>query len=186
MAPRFDERGATMVEASIAALLAFLLIFGVFQVSLFARSHLVARDATTAGAQAGAVSANDSNSDYDVLQAITRASTSTSRSAVQTIVIYKATGPGGKVPPQCLSSGPQSGLCNVYTGADLSVDETTFGSSSYAKDNSWPAISRGVSRSIGPDYLGVYVRIDCRCAGGFVLPGLLSDTAVVRIQATVP
>jgi hypothetical protein len=186
MARRFDERGATMVEASIAALLAFTLIFGLFQTALLARAYLVARDGSTSGAQAGAVSANDANADFDILQAINTAASSTSKSAIETIVVYKASGPGAAVPAQCLSTGAQAGLCNVYTGADLSLDKSAFSSSSYAKDNPWLASTRGVSRSAGPDYLGVYIKVNCRCAGTLALPNILDKTAVVRLQATVP
>jgi Flp pilus assembly protein TadG len=186
MRPRFDERGATMVEAAIAALLAFTLIFGLFQTALFARAYLVARDGSTAGAQAGAVSANDANADFDVLQAINTAASSTSKSAIEQIVVYKASGPGSSVPAQCLTSGAQAGVCNVYTGADLSLDTSAFSAGSYTKDNPWPATTRGVSRSAGPDYLGVYIKVSCRCAGAFALPGMLDKTSVVRLQATVP
>jgi Flp pilus assembly protein TadG len=186
MPSTFDERGASMVEAALAAALAFLLIFGVFQTALFARAHLVAKDGATDGAQAGSIAANDSTADYEILRAIARATAASSHGAIQKIVVYKGSGPGSDVPASCLTAGAQAGVCNVYTADDLDVAQAEFTGSSYTKDDAWPATSRAASRSAGPDHLGVHVEVKCRCAGGFVLPQLLEETAVVRLQATVP
>ena len=100
---------------------------------------------------------------------------------VSRIVIYKATGPGDKVPPQCLS-GPVAGLCNVYTPAEMDHPESDFTSGLWPPMLHWNAVDRSVSRSSGTDWLGVYVT----CDAGPVLPGfpqVLSSGSVSRLQS---
>jgi hypothetical protein len=176
-----------MVEGAIGAIVIFTLIFGVFQGSFLARSHLVAEDAASAGAQAGSVSANDASADLDILNAISRSKVATSKKAVQRIVVYKASALNSSMPSQCVNAASSvKDWCNVYDSSDLDISSDTYSSDAYLKDDGWKPTDRGTSRNDGPDYLGVYVKIACGCAGALVLPQVSQSTTVVQLQATVP
>jgi hypothetical protein len=179
---RKNERGATLVEAAIATPLVFMLLFLVFEGGFMMRASTVARYGATSGARAGSIAGNDASADYDVLAAVRRSANAmkSSREVVR-VVIYKASGPGDKVPNQCLA-GPVNNLCNVYAGVDLDRPQESFTSGTWTPAMHWDATTRSVSRLAGSDWLGVYVT----CDAGQVLPGFptqLSSGSVSRLQS---
>jgi hypothetical protein len=175
-----DQRGAALVEAAIITPLLLLLIFGVIEFGFLFKDSLTLANATRSGARVGSSSANDPLADYNILKAI---EPSQSFADVQVIVVYKADGPDGTVPPNCLTTGV-SGLCNHYTAADLSISQGAFLSPGYLPSQDWPASSRQCDPSTpsGPDYIGVYVDALHKSTVGFFPSRTLHDYTVMRVE----
>lgn len=81
-------------------------------------------------------------------------------------MIFEATGPTDVVPASCKAGTPVTGVCNVYSSADLTVAEIEFGCQDVAlgdpydsPDRFWCPRDREVSVGSGLDYVGIYVRI---------------------------
>jgi hypothetical protein len=175
-----DQRGAALVEAAIITPLLLLLIFGVIEFGFLFKDSLTLANATRSGARVGSSSANDPLADYNILKAI---EPSQSFADIQDVVVYKADGPDGTVPPGCLSSGV-SGLCNHYTASDLSIDQATFLSPGYLQSQDWPSSSRECdpASANGPDYIGVYVNALHKSTVGFFPSRTLHDYTVMRVE----
>jgi hypothetical protein len=176
-----NELGATMVEAAIGGLLVFFLIFMVIQGAFLARAYLAVRDAANSATRAGSLSANDANADYDILQAIDRSVSSTSRSNIEGIAVFNPQGPQLSIPPGC-TSGPVTGMCNYYTAKDLSRPESDFEpGGSFVGDDYWIASSRSTSLATGLSHIGVYVRLK---VGGLdsPLPQTMAASSVVELE----
>ena len=97
-----------LVEAAIIAPIAIALVFGAMETGYAYYGKLTVEHMSIAGARAGSGSANDYLSDYNTLQAVDDARTGDQASAITKIVIYRATGPGDRVPTACkTASGHQ-------------------------------------------------------------------------------
>jgi Flp pilus assembly protein TadG len=190
---RIRERGAILVEAAIIAPIAIALVFGAMELGYAYYGKLTVEHMSIAGARAGSGSANDYLSDYNTLQAVEDAKTSMGASSITKIVIYRATGPGDRVPTAC-KSGPVTNTsgtrgCNYYTGAQLqnlnSLDfsSSCTGNTGSAVDKNWCPTGRQNVQSLGADYLGVYVQANYVTATGlFKSPFYLASRAVMRLE----
>lgn len=177
-----NESGATMVEAAIVVPILLLLLTLVLDGGLLARSQLSARYGATDGARDGAVAGRSPSADYEILQAVARASGAASSHSIIKVVVFKADKANGKVPPLCLVA-PQPGLCNVYGDGDLTRPETDFGTTAWTGDDNWPSSSRVVGRTAGTDFVGVYILMKANTFTG-ILPKQVHSEAVTRIEAT--
>jgi hypothetical protein len=177
---RSGERGAALVEAAIITPLLLLLIFGVIEFGFLFKDALTLANATRSGARVGSSSANDPLADYNILKAI---EPSKSFAKINDIVVYKADGPDGTVPPNCINSGV-AGLCNHYTAADLSIDQASFLSPGFFQSQDWPSSARQCSPTSpgGPDYLGVWVNAQHNSTVGFFPSRTLHDYTVMRVE----
>ena len=182
---RRGERGAALVEAAIVTPLLLMLVFGIIEFGFAFKDTLTLANGSRSGARVASAAGTDPSADWFVLQAVKGATGSLAN--VNEIVVFKATGPNGVVPASCASGTPSGGSCNVYTAADLLIDQPTFLSASYTKKNSWLATSRQTSISAvgGPDYLGVYIRALHTSAMQAIVPSRnLTDTVVMRLEPT--
>ncbi len=179
--PDLREGGASTAESAIVATVFLTLIISVFDAATIARSHLAARYGSSAGARAAAIASNDTLADFDMLRAIDRAAKTTSNDAIETIVVFRASGPGDTVPSACLTH-PVAGLCNTYTGFDLSRPASDFAPGGWAADDYWAPSTRRTSRIAGADYLGVYVKVKVGSPIG-PLPKQLDDTAIELLES---
>jgi hypothetical protein len=170
-----------MVEAAIVMPLLLLLVFGIIEFGFLFKDALTDANASRAGARVGSSSGQDPLADYNVLKAIQAAGALTH---VDLVVVFKADGPDGDVPPQCLTGGV-AGLCNTYDATDLAIDQTTFMSAGYTKDDNWPASTRqtSISSPNGPDYLGVFVQAHHTSFVIKMFPDKdIKDTTVMRLE----
>lgn len=143
------ERGATMLEFALVAVVLFTLIFGVIEGGLLVRAGSAINGAADEGARRGAVAANAVDADWQVLQQIKVRGTERS-ATIDQIVIYNA-GDATEGPPQaCLDGTPITDICNVYTRADLELPAADL------PPCSWCPTSRDASLDEF-DYIGVWV-----------------------------
>ncbi len=177
---RLDQRGAALVEAAIVMPLLLMLIFGMIEFGFLFKDSLTVANAARAGARVGSSAGNDPLADYNILKSVQGASGLTN---VKKIVVFKASGPTGTIPAQCMT-GPVAGVCNYYVGADLSIDQVTFLSAGYTKDDSWPAASRVTSLAApgGPDYIGVWLEVHHTSMTKLWGDKDIHDTAVMRLE----
>jgi hypothetical protein len=194
---RTRQRGAVLIEAAIIAPIAFALVFGAMELGYAYFGKLTVEHMSVAGARAASGSANDYLADYNTLQAVKDAKTSMGASAINKIVIYRATGPEDRVPTAC-KSGPVTNTsgtrgCNYYTGADLSLASSQFGcigppGPTTKKDNYWCPTSRksallSTNGNGPPDYIGVYVvGTHNNLIGLFGRTFTFSNDTVIRIE----
>lgn len=194
---RARQRGAVLIEAAIIAPIAFALVFGAMELGYAYFGKLTVEHMSIAGARAASGSANDYLADYSTLHAISDAKTSMGASSINTIVIYRATGPTDRVPTAC-KTGPVTNTsttrgCNYYTGADLALASSQFGcvgppGPTTKKDNYWCPTTRksALLSSNGngpPDYVGVYVvGTHNNLIGLFGKTFTFSNDTVIRIE----
>ena len=170
-----------MVEAAIVMPLLLLLVFGIIEFGFLFKDSLTAANASRAGGRVGSSSGNDPLADYNVLKAVEAAG---AFSRINLVVVFKATGPDGTVPAPCLAGGVP-GLCNAYDATDLAIDQATFLSAGYSKDDNWASSARETSLSApgGPDYLGVYVQARHTSFVIKMFPDKdIKDTTVMRLE----
>jgi len=198
---RFDksrERGAVLVEAAIIAPILIALVFGTMEMGYAYYGKLTVEHMSIAGARAGSGNANDYLADYNTLLAVKDAKTGMGTSAITKIVIYRATGPGDRVPSACKSAAVTNTTsvrgCNYYTGSDLSRPSTDFGcvgppGPTNKIDQYWCPTTRkaallGTNPTKGPpDYLGVYVEgVHQNLVGLFGNSFTFTNDTVIRIE----
>jgi Flp pilus assembly protein TadG len=186
-----------MVEAALVAPIVVALVFGAMELGYAYYGKLTIEHMSIAGARAASGSANDYLADHNVLEAVEDAATGMENSSITKIIVYRATGPGDRVPSAC-KSGPVTDTsstrgCNVYTGADISLESTEFGcvgppGPTTKIDNYWcPTTRKSALQATNgngpPDYVGVYVEGKHKTLVG--VPGdffTFSNDTVIRIE----
>ncbi len=178
------DNGSTLVESAIITPVLLLFVFGIFEFGFAFRDYLGVANATRDGAREASVAGNALDADYRMLRAIERASAALPDGALERIVVWEATGPDDTVPAGCANGTASTGVCNVYSGADLTVPETSFGCQAVASgdpvdspDRFWCPTGREVSVGAGLDYVGIYIRITHQ-----YITGLFGDDVVFEDQ----
>ena len=178
------DKGATLIESAIVTPVLLLFIFGIFEFGFAFRNYLGVANSTRDAAREASVAANVLDADYRMMRAIERASAALPDEVIERIVIWEASGPSDDVPPICAEGTPSHGLCNVYSGSDLTMPKVHFGCQEIAlgdpvdsPDRFWCPGDREVSVGSGLDYVGVYIRITHR-----YITGLFGDDIVVEDQ----
>lgn len=182
---RSRERGAALVEMTVAVPFLVLLVFGIVEWGWAYRDAMTLTGMTRSGARVGAGMGNDPSADWQILQAVRGSSNDVER--FEAVVVYRSTATDGKVPSGCLSQ-PVAGVCNLYTGADLTLSEGAFLAAAYTKDDSWPAVSRRVdgTSSDNSDHLGVYVRVRSDSPIGVLFRSRpVSESTVMQLSGTM-
>lgn len=166
------ERGAVLVEAAILTPVVLALVFGTMEMGYAFYGKLTVSHMSIAGARAASGAANDVSSDHTMLQAVESAATGMANDDISLVVVYRATGPSDRVPPNCLTASVVNTSvvrgCNRYTAASLSLASDQFGcvgppGPTVKVDASWCPTSRksALLADAGngpPDYVGVYVK----------------------------
>lgn len=133
---RNGQRGIALLEAAVVTPIFLMVIMAIAEAGLYMRNYLGVSNTVRAGARAssaggdnaaGALGTDVASADLYTVAAIARESSAISRSAIQYVVVYKATGYGAGpvddgvdgVPAGCFAGQPRDGLCNVYTTADF-------------------------------------------------------------------
>ena len=191
------DGGAALVEVALITPVFFLLIFGILEYGLAFRDYLTVANASRDGARAASAFGDDQYTDYNVLQVIRQSTKGFRPNEVQRVIIFDAGTVGGSVlntshpAHACLNATVGiADVCNVYTGAALSLPKSSFGCRTDQNlDRYWcPTALNGqngreVRASVGPDYVGVYVQTRHDFITGLFGPGLtLKDELVMRIE----
>jgi TadE-like protein len=160
---RSGERGAVLVEMAIVVPLLALFVLGIVECGFAWRANVTLTNAARAGARVGSSSGNERLADYNILQAVRSGLSDFDTSRIDRIVVFKATSPDGGVPSTCREGSSVSGVCNVYSAADLTLGPSSFGEGTTtctgSPDASWCPTSREVRQGAGPDYVGVYLQV---------------------------
>lgn len=172
-------------------------ILGIIEFGYAFHTRLTIKNMSLVGARAGSGLASEVYSDYSILQAVERATSGLQRDRIETIVVYRATGPNDRVPEACkTSSVPNSEHtrgCNRYTPSDFDLTEDAFGCVNAGGhevqiDRFWCPTTRKIallptSPNGPPDYVGVYIK-----GRHDALTGLFGDSwtftsdTVIRIE----
>ena len=178
------DNGSTLVESAVVTPVLLLFIFGIFEFGFAFRDYLAVANSTRDAAREASVAGNVLDSDYRMMRAIERASAALPDGALERIVIWEASGPTDTVPNGCENGTAAVGLCNVYTGNDLTLPEASFGCQEIAAgdpvdspDRFWCPSDREVSVGAGLDYVGIYIRITHQ-----YITGLFGDDVVFEDQ----
>ena len=188
------ENGAVLVEVVLILPLLMLISLAVFDLGLGWKASMTVTNAARAGARVASNLGVSATADKSALASIAASLGTVPVSEIDVIVIYRATTADGDVPADCLTGstratgGSSASQCNVYTGAEAiaaSTSTTFTGNCGSSRDRFWCPSTRGNSQaaSTGPDYLGVYVRINHTTkTKAFGSTMVVKDRAVMRIE----
>lgn len=189
-----DERGAVLVEVVIILPVLLIIALGVFDVGLGWRASLTISSAARSGARVASNLGIDAGADRQALASVAAALGSIPSEQIDLVVIYKADGNAGEVPAGCLTSvartagGSAAHNCNVYTATDLAAAATSSAyttNCSTSRHRFWcpPNRANEQGSTAGPDFLGVYVRVNhATQTKMFGSTMVIDDQAVMRIE----
>jgi len=185
------ERGAALVELAVILPLLLIIAFGVVEYGNAWNRKLQIETAARSGARVGSSLGNTRLADYGLLQGVKSALSDIGLQNVLYVEVFKSTATDGSRPTgSCASDTPTSvtNQCNVYTGAQLqSLTQTDFSGTSScdstAPDHYWCPLNRQSVQSLGPDYLGVWIKADyVTITGLFKSPFYLTAAAIMRLE----
>jgi Flp pilus assembly protein TadG len=189
-AGRRRERGAALTEFAIIVPVIAMLLCGLVEFGFAWQDKMTAESAVRAGARTGSSLGSERLADYSIIQGVKSALNDIGLGNVQYVVVYKSSTADGAVPAACSGSTPtsQSGLCNVYTGAQLSsLTQASFtGTTSCggtAPDRYWCPTDREDVQSAGTDFIGVWVKASHPTVTKFFGNSItMTASAVMRIE----
>lgn len=191
---RAGERGAALVEMILFTPILTMIAIGILEFGLAWRDSITVASTLRAGARVGSNAGNDRLADYNTLLAMQAAITSIPNAQIIKVVIFRSTTTDGAVPANCTTSTTGiSGVCNVYTAAQLaSISSTSFGTSGStcsgsSPDAMWCPLGRNVAQASGADYFGVWIRVSHPYVTR-MFPGsgiTIDDSAVMRLEPSV-
>lgn len=188
---RRGDRGASLVELALVLPLVALMAFGTVEFGLAWRDSMTISNSLRSGARVGSNLGDDRLADFNTLKQIEAAINEIDNTRIERVVIYKSTTLDGEAPAACINGASQSGLCNVYTPAQLaSLTEADFDSLTCSGDPDvhWCPVTRENRQVVGADYLGVWIQVHRDWITGFFPPssGLtMTDNAVMRLEPRV-
>lgn len=185
---RRGDRGATLVEFALVLPILALLAFGTVEFGLAWRDSMTVSNALRSGARVGSNAGDDRLADYDILKQVESAIHEIDNTRIERVVIFRSTNLDGIPPAGCVAGTPQSGVCNVYTAAQMS--SLTAASFDHATcsgdpDSSWCPTTREDRQVVGPDYLGVWVQVHRDWITGLFPPSAgitMTDHAIMRLE----
>lgn len=188
------DRGAALVEMILFTPILTMIAIGILEFGLAWRDSITVSSSLRAGARVGSNAGNDRLADYNTLLALQSAIASIPNANIAKVVIFKSTTTDGAVPTACKTSTTGiSGVCNVYTGAQLaSISSTQFGTSGStcsgsSPDVMWCPLGRNSQQASGADYLGVWIQVSHPYVTR-MFPGsgiTIDDSAVMRLEPSV-
>lgn len=185
-------RGASLVEASIASLMFFTVLLGLFEFGWAFRDYMTTADLARNAARSGSAAGNSGTADYVILQAVKKSNSALNNGQLQYVVVFdagSATGTLAGVSATCLAGTSVANVCNVYTAADLSRPASDFGcnTSLPSPDRFWCPSTRKIAASVSgggpPSFLGVYVKVHHNAITKALGSGVdFKDQAVLRLE----
>ena len=186
------QRGATLVEAAIASLVFFSVLLGLFEFGWAFRDYMTTADIAKNASRAGSAAGNAGTADYVIVKSVKKGASALNSGQLQYVVIFDAGSSTASLPtlsPTCAAGTPVTGLCNVYTFADLTRPSSDYGCSTSlpSPDRFWCPSTRRINASAStggpPNYLGVYVKVKHNAITRFLGSGVMfTDQAILRIE----
>lgn len=198
-----------MLEAAFVTPVFFLMIFGILEVGLAMNDYLALSSTVRAGSRAASASGNDTKADLYTVLGISRESTAINQDNIVRIVVYTPDGFGDEPTENCKAGIATDDICNVYDvddfeaaviqveeetealdeGRAVDTSKITFGCGPTAPDRFWCPTDRNVRLSNadiagydGPDYVGVWMRIEHPSVTR-IFPALtFEDHSVIRLE----
>lgn len=194
---RRSERGASLIEASLATPVFLLLLFTIFELGFLSLSDLTTTNASRAGARSAGVHNSRRIADFEIITTVEDALGSLRLNELEYIVVYRVDEVGDAMNPLChtqsvsLSADPDR-ACNRYVPADLTLEyfeadgvtETThFGCGAGAVDRYWCPADRQTLLTGDLDLVGVHIQTTHHYVTGFIgTTQDLSATTVVQVE----
>jgi hypothetical protein len=185
--PEDRSFGAAIVEAAFITPVFMLMVLGIMEVGLAMNDDLALAHVVRAGTRVASASGNDLYADYGIIQAVEQESSALPRDRIELIVIYKATRYGEEPSAACKAGTSQPSVCNVYTPTAFNTVKSRWGcQTAEALDKYWCPTTRVVSRTAGPDYVGVWLKIEHQWVTGMFGDTVqLTDQSVIRLEPRV-
>ncbi len=176
-----------MVEAAIVTPVFLLILFGLLEFGLLARSELTTTFASRDGGRVASVYSNDANADFWILESIKHSIDPLGEENIDYVVVFRVENVGDEMNPLCHTQSVSAASdpvrpCNRYTQNEINlplyyadnVTPTGFWGCDVvpgkAVDDAWCAKDRETSLSAGLDLIGVYVN-----AKHFYITGFFGD-----------
>lgn len=189
---RGRQRGAALVEASIASLMFFSVLLALFDFGWAFRDYLATADIARSGSRVGSSVGNDVNADYAIIKSVRKGMGALNTGQLQYVVVFDAGSSSAKLAtlsPTCAAGTSVTGVCNVYTPTDLLRPSTDFGcsASTPSPDRFWCPSTRRINASVAtggpPNFLGVYVKVKHKSFTSFLGTSVtFTDQAILRIE----
>lgn len=186
------SRGGSLVEASIASLMFFTVLLGLFEFGWAFRDYMTTADMARNAARKGSAAGNSGTADWSILQAVKKSNGALNNGQLQYVVVFdagSATGTLSAISSSCLAGTSVANVCNVYTAADLTRPSSDFGCSTSlpSPDRYWCPSTRKIAASAAgggpPSYLGVYVKVHHSAITKALGNGIdFKDQAVLRLE----
>ena len=202
MTGRRSQRGVALVEAAIVITLLLLLAFGAAEIGLLWRDTNRIEHGVQAAGRVGSNEANRRLADYQLLRSLDSSLQGLTGGEVERVVVFKATGSNGDVPPACLSlnvaSSPTTAhgvtnTCNVYSRQQLeNAAQSDFGLDDDldCQSGDWDQSFCPTARLRGSGnatYLGVFVRTIYTPITSVLAGDVTIDrSAIYRLEPCVP
>lgn len=180
---------------------------GIFEGGLYMRDKLAVTSSVRAGARSLSAVGNERRADLYTLVSLGREAAALNRSSVVRIVVYKPSTFGEAPTATCMAGTPVNGVCNVYTPTEITQAEAQvaeeaaalaegrapdpskiiFGCGASSPDRYWCPTARKVTESgTGPDYVGVWMRVDHKWVTKlFGNAKTIDDRSVIRLEPRV-
>jgi len=157
------QAGAVLLEAAIVTPVFLALLLAAIEGGIAFYERLTVANMSLAGARSASGQGSEALADYHVLRAVGSGG-GMAGGQISIIVVYRATGPGDRVPDDCRTASV-TGVCNRYVAGDLARDVTEFGCTgppgpTTKIDDPWCPTGRKTALSGPggpPDHVGVYV-----------------------------
>lgn len=184
------QRGASLVEASIASLMFFTVLLGLFEFGWAFRDYMTTADLARNAARSGSAAGNSGIADYTILQAVKKSNGALNNGQLQYVVVFdaqSATGQLSAINTTCLAGTAVTNVCNVYTASDLTRPSSDFGCSVSSPDRHWCPSTRKIAASVAgggpPSFLGVYVKVHHNAITKALGNGIdFKDQSVLRLE----
>jgi Flp pilus assembly protein TadG len=189
------DRGAVLVEASLALVVLVSLVVGIVDIGSLAQARVTLERTTSSAARVMATGTRASESDVEVLAAIGQALDAMPGAVLRRVVVFRADAMSGRPTAACTALMPGGasahgvdGECNVYGPAQVDTAVMTGSMPAGCGPTSWEAAWCPALRSrqlATADHAGILVELEQRppVAGMFTAAArTISATAVMRLE----
>ncbi len=168
------RRGAVLVETALTLPVILLAIFAIIEFGFMLRDFTSIRGTGQEAIRAAAISGDDFEADFHILEVITAAAAPMADDAITRIVVFRADSADALVPPSCLVGSQDTATvkCNTYLPADFTRPVEDFGCQTALNvDRFWCPSDRVVIQSVAnggpPDFIGIYIEVERQLLTGF-------------------
>jgi Flp pilus assembly protein TadG len=189
------DHGTALVEAAFLSPILFYFLFGLLEMGIYFRDYLTLGAATQDAARTGAILGDDSTADFQLINAVEKATAGIPTKTVTKIVVFKATSATSTAPSACTSmatsgSSGTPNFCNTYTPAIdfVETDASKYDCLASPKDRSngfCPSKRKTALAGANspPDFLGIYIEFKHPYLTGlFGTSKVMAETVITRLE----